>query len=197
MKLTLMSLLALLLASPSLAFNFKKQVPPDFVQNFDWKDPFGSASAASLEPACEATLTLAALEYTLHNLMDPHPDGLKPWAPGLKKVFSGREYPGGWAGLDRHLHDRSLLLVDYDKMPLPVREWIEEQERSGGKDKALFTVFEKPKQDGAEVKSVVEFPAEDQIDRSKDGEKVAIFAPGALYPVLPLWVAAGSECEGE
>ncbi|KAK3947155.1 hypothetical protein QBC32DRAFT_97798 [Pseudoneurospora amorphoporcata] len=31
--------------------------------------------------------------------------------------------------------------------------------------------------------------------RSKDGERVVIFAPGAVYENAPLWVAAGSECE--
>ncbi|KAK1773091.1 hypothetical protein QBC45DRAFT_398334 [Copromyces sp. CBS 386.78] len=31
--------------------------------------------------------------------------------------------------------------------------------------------------------------------RSKDGERVVIFAPGAVYENAPLWVAEGSECE--
>ncbi|KAH6899638.1 hypothetical protein B0T10DRAFT_1099 [Thelonectria olida] len=195
MKLTPASLLLLSAAGASHAFNFKKQVPPDFVENFDWKDPFQLKALASFDASCESSASFAALEYTLHNLMDPHPDGLKPWATGLKEVFSGKEYPGGWAGLDRHLHDRSLLLMDYDKIPVLVREWIEEQERTDGKGKALFAIFDKPKKEGHEIKSVVKFPSEDKIDRSQDAQKVAIFAPGALYPVLPLWAAEGSECK--
>ncbi|KAI5462719.1 hypothetical protein BGZ63DRAFT_384598 [Mariannaea sp. PMI_226] len=195
MKFSSASSLVLLGASSSRVYAYKRQAPVEIVENFDWKDPFQSEAISSFEPACESKASFDVLEYTLHDLMEPYPSGLKPWANGLREVFSDREYPGSWAGLDRHLHDRSLLLMGYEKIPLVVREWIEEQERSDGQGKALFAVFEKPKKDKDEVTSVVEFPSAEKIDRSQDEKKVAIFAPGALYGILPLWSAEGSNCK--
>ncbi|KAI8669028.1 hypothetical protein NCS57_00716200 [Fusarium keratoplasticum] len=186
-----------LLAGATQAFQMRQPPPVDLVQGFDWKNPFALEAMSAFQPACEVETSFSALEYTLHELMDPPPNGLKPWAKGLKEVFDGKEYPGGWSGLDYHLHGRSLLLMDYDKLPLTVREWIEEQERSDGKGKALFAILEKPKTEEDELEHVVEFPAADRIDRSGDEQKVAIFAPGALYGVLPLWAAEASKCKGQ
>ncbi|EMT63764.1 hypothetical protein FOC4_g10014011 [Fusarium odoratissimum] len=129
--------------------------------------------------------------------MEPPPKGLKPWSKGLKAVFADKEYPGGWLGLDPHLNGRSLLLMNYDQMPLLVRRWIEQQERTDGKGKALFAVLEKPKNDEDEIEKVVQFPEADKIDRDNDKDKVAIFAPGALYGILPLWTAETSKCEDQ
>ncbi|KAF5023850.1 hypothetical protein F66182_4108 [Fusarium sp. NRRL 66182] len=178
---------------------FRMQQPPsvDLVQGFDWENPFALDAIVSFRPVCEAKARFEALEYTLHELMEPPPKGLKPWAKGLKDVFAEKEYPGGWLGLDPHLHDRSLLLMNYDQLPLLVREWIEQQERSNGAGKALFAVLEKPKNDGDKIEKVVAFPEADKIDRSEDKNKVAIFAPGAVYGILPLWTAEASECKDQ
>lgn len=65
------------------------------------------------------------------------------------------------------------------------------RERRGraGRGKGLFGIFRRPAE-GEEVEETVK-------GEGDEGEKVVIFAPGALYEVLPLWVAEGSECEGE
>ncbi|KAK7398242.1 hypothetical protein QQX98_012392 [Neonectria punicea] len=196
MKLNSVPILTVMVAGTAQAFNFKKPVAePHKVDGFEWKDPFSTDLLSSFEPACESKASFKALEYTLHDLMEPPPNGLKPWSSGLKKVFAGREYPGSWVGMDRHLHDRSLMLMDYATLPITVREWIEEEERTDGKGKALFAVFDKPKKEEDEVESVVEFPSTDNIDRSHDEQRVAVFAPGALYGILPLWAAETSECK--
>ncbi|KAH7011966.1 hypothetical protein EDB80DRAFT_408218 [Ilyonectria destructans] len=197
MKLNSAPILAVLFTGTAQAFNFHKPAPPppSKVDGFEWNNPFSSKAISSFESACESTANFHALEYTLHDLMTAPPNGLRPWGQGLKNVFSGREYPGGWVGIDAHLHNRNILLMDYDKLPLLVREWIEEEERTDGKGKALFAVFDKPKQEDDEVESVVEFPSADKIDRSQDGQRVVIFAPGALYGILPLWAADTSDCK--
>ncbi|KAF4342696.1 hypothetical protein FBEOM_3356 [Fusarium beomiforme] len=170
--------------------------PVELVQGFDWKDPFALDVIASFRPTCEAKAQFEALEYTLHDLMEPPPKGLKPWSKGLKAAFANKEYPGGWLGLDPHLNGRSLLLMKYDEIPLLVRRWIEQRERTGGEGKALFAVLEKPKND-EEIERVVQFPEADKIIRDDDKDKVAIFAPGALYGILPLWTAETSKCEDQ
>ncbi|KAF7548317.1 hypothetical protein G7046_g8718 [Stylonectria norvegica] len=201
MKLSSIAVTTALLAASAHAFNLGGKEPPkptvDLVKGFRWKNPFSSEAIAPYEAACEATVNFSALEYTLHELMHPHPEGLKPWAKGLKKFFSGREYPGGWFGLDFHLHDRSLLFMEYRKLPLPVREWIEEQDRTDGEGKGLFAVFEKPESEEDEIDDVVNFASANELDRLEDKQKVAIFAPGSLYDILPLWVAETSKCKDD
>ncbi|ENH62747.1 hypothetical protein FOQG_06725 [Fusarium oxysporum f. sp. raphani 54005] len=185
------------LAGLAHAIGMAPPPPVELVQGFDWKDPFALDAMASFRPTCEAKAQFEALEYTLKDLMEPPPKGLKPWSKGLKAVFADKEYPGGWLGLDPHLNGRSLLLMNYDQMPLLVRRWIEQQERTDGKGKALFAVLEKPKNDEDEIEKVVQFPEADKIDRDNDKDKVAIFAPGALYGILPLWTAGTSKCEDQ
>jgi hypothetical protein len=186
-----------MLTGLSQSFEMRRPPPVELVQGFDWSDPFTPSSMAAFQPRCDDKKQFEVFEYTLAELMEPPPKGLKPWAKGLKAVFANREYPGGWLGLDPHAGGRSVLLMNYDQIPLLVREWIEQQERTDGEGKALFAVLEKPKNDEDEIEEVVEFPEADKIDRVNDKEKVAVFAPGALYGILPLWTAEASECRGK
>ena len=170
-------------------------ITPHLVDGWVWSDPFPAAKASAFEPSCEAVKHFFALEYTLHELMEEPPNGLKPWAGGLKKLFKQREYPGGWSGYDRHGYERAIMKMDYTDVPLALREWIEEQERTDGEGKGLYGVFKKPSDETEEIESVLEKPAE--LDRKQDEDKVVIFAPGAIYHVLPLWVAETSDCKGK
>ncbi|RGP78753.1 hypothetical protein FLONG3_3117 [Fusarium longipes] len=186
-----------MLASLSQSFEMKRPPPVELVKGFDWVNPFAPSAMAAFQPRCDEKKQFEVFEYTLAELMEPPPKGLKPWAKGLKAVFANREYPGGWLGLDPHAGGRSVLLMNYDQIPLLVREWIEQQERTDGEGKALFAVLEKPKHDDDEIENVVEFPEADKIDRANDKKKVAVFAPGALYGILPLWTAEASECKDQ
>jgi hypothetical protein len=50
------------------------------------------------------------------------------------------------------------------------------------------------------VLNTINVPQETPVDeewRARDPNRVVIFAPGAVYEVLPLFVAEGSGCEGE
>ncbi|KAJ4133930.1 hypothetical protein NW768_005522 [Fusarium equiseti] len=186
-----------MLAGLSQAFQMRRPPPIELVKGFEWANPFAPGAMAAVKSRCDDKKQFEVFEYTLAELMEPPPKGLKPWATGLKAVFSNREYPGAWLGLDHHAGGRSVLLMNYDEIPLPVREWIEHQERTDGEGKALFAVLEKPKNDDDEIEKVVEFPEADKIDRASDKDKVAVFAPGALYGILPLWVAEASECKDQ
>ncbi|WQF89167.1 hypothetical protein CDEST_14181 [Colletotrichum destructivum] len=203
-----MKLSLALLAGAASAFQMGKPPVPQakttMTDNFPWRNPFTAETAAAYAAACEAEATFPAAQHTLHDLFDAPPTGLAPWGDGLKAFFSGREYPGGWAGLDRHMYDRNLLVMRYADMPLRVREWIESQERTAdgngdGDGKGLFAVFDAPaavEGGGLKVAERVAFPEDAaDVDRALDAARVAIFAPGALYPVLPLFVAEGSDCE--
>jgi len=199
MKLTATLVAALMASSTNAILGAKppKPVKPHIVDGFAWKDPFALQAMSAFEPACEATSKFNHLEYTLHDLMGDPPLGLKPWSDGLKKLFSEREYPGGWSGWDKHGYDRTILRMDYVDIPLELRKWIEEQERTGGSGKGLFGVFVKPASVNDTITEVAPVPAEGSTDRSADGDKVAIFAPGAIYHVLPLWAAEDSKCKDD
>ena len=199
MKLSSVTFAAALLAGSSEAFFGSSPPKPkvNLVDGFIWRYPWDQPVMSGFESTCEATSIFPALEYTLEELTAPAPKGLRPWVAGLKKFFSGREYPGGWGGFDYHLNDRSILLMDYAKVPIALREWIEQQERENGEGKGLFAVFEKPTHSEEEVDDIVQFSKASVGDRSKDKRRVVIFAPAAIHHVLPLWVAADSKCRGK
>ena len=196
-----------LLAAAGRAFGPPKQLPKaetTKTDSFAWTDPFESQLPKELVALCSAELTFKASEYLLHDLFEHAPKGLWAYADTLKDTFAGKPYPGGWDGLDPHMYDRPLLSMSYADVPLPVREWIEEQQRgedgdaaAGGKD--LFAVFERQTDPEHKATATVtpETPEKAGRLRALDKKRIAIFAPGALYRILPLWVAEGSDCKGE
>lgn len=191
------ALLLASLATTTTAIGMKPSPTPDKPATFRWKYPFSDEAMASWSPACTATKAFDAREYTLHDLTAPFPKGLGDWEEGLREFFGGREYPGGWGGWDKHLHDRSIVTMEWVDVPARVKAWIGEQEESEGEGKGLFAVFEKKKgEEGAEG-AEGEAAAESAVEKTGDEDKIVIFAPGALYEVLPLWVADGSDCEGK
>lgn len=75
---------------------------PTKMEDFKWSDPFISRKIKKYAPACEVEKTFKAREYLLDDLQEKPPKGLSPWGDALKKVFSGRPYPGSWDGIDPH-----------------------------------------------------------------------------------------------
>lgn len=171
---------------------------PAKMEDFQWADPFSSSKIRKFTAACDAEKTFHAREYLLDDLSEKPPMGLLPWHEALKKIFAGRAYPGSWDGWDPHGYDRNLLMMEYSDVPIPVREWIEEQERTDGKGKGLFAVYEKPKDSEHLIQNVAKFPTKGMTPalRPLDKKKIVLFAPGAIYDLLPLWVAEGSDCKG-
>ncbi|KAI5919027.1 hypothetical protein F4810DRAFT_714870 [Camillea tinctor] len=184
---------------------------------FPWTNPFNRTSLASYTPACIATATFTANEYLLDDLPDAPPKGLSPYAGALKRVFDGRRYPGSWEGYEPVGIDRKMLEMGWGDVPGRVREWVAQQEGMGGEgegegevDRPVVAVFRRTRQIMPEgvwrgESSTVglrplgasdgEVPREGEEEKEGEQEKVVIFAPGVMYPILPLWVAEGSECE--
>ena len=167
-------------------------------EEFPWSDPFKSNEIESFAPACEAKKTFKASEFLLDDLSLPPPKGLKPYSSVLKKALKGRAYPGSWDGIDPHGYDRNLIQMEYSDVPLKVREWIEQQELEETSENGLFSVFErKDKNEKAEDTAKPPESRKSGEAAPGDEDKVVLFAPGAIYRALPLWVAEGSDCEGK
>ncbi|KAL1887150.1 hypothetical protein Sste5346_010408 [Sporothrix stenoceras] len=217
MKLSLLSVAPL--ATTVAAFGAHNQPPKGEVtktDNFVWADPFHDHRLAhKLTPSCTVEKSFAAREFLLHDLYEHDPKGLWNYGDALKTIFTGRPYPGGWDGLDPHMYERPLMLMEYADVPVAVREWIEEAEREVGEEeedersedekkkkkarKNLFAVFERATEPEQKVTKTV-VPAKTAAKaaalRPLDTKRVVIFAPGALYSILPLWVADEAAAEG-
>lgn len=202
---------------PRLAGKPTKMSP----EEFPWTDPFAPSSEQQQQqqqftPACEARRTFRASEFLLDDLALPPPRGLEPYSGVLKKALRDKPYPGGWDGVDPHGYDRSLVQMEYADVPVSVRAWIEQQQEeeeapaddgsgSGSGSGTLFSVFERrakgekamrtarPPANARALRRGGEVPDDDPADK----DKVVLFAPGAIYRALPLWVAEGSDCAGE
>lgn len=130
--------------------------------------------------SCLAVSSFPAKQYTAADLRRPYPDGLEAWAPMLEHSVEDRTYPGGWEGDELKGDDKLLLLMELTDVPATVRAFVEHKDMDGHSAKRWhFSVLDKP---GAAP------------DSAAAGDKVMIFAPGALYDILPLWVADNSRC---
>lgn len=185
---------------------------PTPVENWKWSNHFSPENKPKVTnkyyTTCNNERTFHAEEFLLDDLSVKPPQGILGYKEGLKKVFSKLEYPGSWEGIDPHGYDRNLLMMPYDQVPLAVREWIEDQQRVTGdeeKDKGkrpgLFAVFDRA-DDKGEVRptatvsvALTPSPIPRQDREGVDDKRVVIFAPGALYETLPLWVAEGAGCD--
>jgi hypothetical protein len=81
-------------------------------------------------------------------------------------------------------------------VPVPVRKWVDAEEHHDRKEGMqgkwwMFGQFERP------VTLRRHGDSAGNGTGVQDGDKVLLFAPAAIYEMLPLWVAEGSECEGK
>lgn len=192
--------LALLLSSclaaergpPVPQANVPPKVDPTKLENFTWVDPFSSPKIHQFDAACENSRTFSASEFQLHDLSDPEPHGLLPFKEQLSAVFGTRQYPGSWDGMDPHGYERNLLKMEYKDVPVQVRHWVQGQEKSEGPGKGLFAVIDTPLKGERRADETAD--TKDSNVHSLD-DKIVLFAPGALYETLPLWLAQDSACE--
>jgi hypothetical protein len=163
------------------------------VPSFRWQRPFtdNGEPLMGFNAICQEFGTFHGTQYKYKDLPAAPPLGLAPYADALDALFTSRAYPGGWDGVDLRGDNRDLVMLDYKDIPEKARAWIEAQLADEKmRLKRFFGVFEKlgegERADAAKDLSGV--PVE---------RKVFIAAPGELYDFLPLWIAAGSKCEGE
>jgi len=169
------------------------------VESFQWQDPFGAhTTPLGFEATCESKKTYRASQHLIADLEEQPPMGLAPWSDGIFYFFGGRPYPGTWDGVDNKGESREIMKMEYADVPRAVRAWIEEQKKGDSESvtKFKFAVFEKPKKEGDRIAGTAK-PKKEGEEPVKDEDKVLMFAPGAIYDILPLWVADGSDCEGK
>lgn len=185
----LLPLLALLLpASANPQIHIATVVDP-----FPWDNPFHTASPPEgFTATCTSTRTFPATQHMVQDLNEPPPIGLEPWSDVVPYFFGGRPYPGSWEGMDHKGGARELVKMRWGDVPRLVRGWIRERQRADSEDEEryLFGVYESG--EGGKVKEMKVLGEEEGED-----DLVVMFAAGALYGILPLWVAEGSDCEGE
>ena len=174
------------------AFNWDVLSHP-IVKDFKWALPFpdDGTPPGGFKVPCQAVGTFQA---TQHKLADLKKAG-SPWAGVVESMINGHTYAGSWDGVD-HKHDkREVVMMEYRDVPAPVRDWIDAQQHDAENGRSwLFSVYEKPKAEGVRNSEPKWAPAKG--DDIPDEEKVLIFPAGAIYEILPLWVAKGSNCEG-
>jgi len=158
----------------------RPKAKPEKMIDFKWTNPFADKQIDNFVALCGAEKTFQVKEYLLDDISEEAPFGLAAFQTALKEVFSTRDYPGSWDGVDPHGYDRNLLQMEYAHLPVKVREWIEEQERSNGAGKGLFAVFKKLAP-GTHAVSTVKVPevATPAELRAADAEKTVLFAPAS------------------
>lgn len=192
------------------------------VPTFHWSNPIPSdgTDPGGFDVHCRATRTFHARLYKLKDLSESPPLGLAPWRRGIEDFLSRAEYPGSWDGVDHKGLDREIVVMEWADVPTSVKQWLEEQQRDNVERRRwLFGVFEKPRRDGESVRvtatprvtaaseasasSAVEGEAEqrggdtEEMEKVSDEDKIMVFPAGAIYDILPLWVARGSGCDRE
>lgn len=189
-------LTSLLLGTAAVAH--AQVVVSSVVESFQWSDPFGSyTTPPGFEAACEAASTFRATQHVVQDINEAQPVGLAPWADAIPYFFGGRPYPGTWDGVDPKGPAREVMMMEYADVPTAVKDWIAEQQKDKeGDGRYLFAIYDKPKKEGDKVSATAKLSAPGEDGKSSDDDRVMMFAAGAIYSTLPLWVAKGSDCQG-
>ncbi|KAK0609703.1 hypothetical protein B0T17DRAFT_621501 [Bombardia bombarda] len=182
------------------------------VDSFRWSRPFpdDGTDPGGFHVNCRAETTFHARMHKLKDLAFKAPSGLRPWHDVIEDFMGHRDYPGTFDGVDHKGNEREIIVMEYTDVPTPVRDWIEEQQNDPSETndkKWLFAVLRKPKDEEDKITETVKprptaspdgQPASvDSGSIIPDKDKIVVFAAGALYEILPLWVARGSRCERE
>jgi hypothetical protein len=181
------------------------------VDTFKWNRPFPDDGTPPMgfETTCNVQHQLWAKQY---KFKDFYGADLRPWGDKLTDFYTRRPYPGHWDGVNEGGDDRDLLMMEWKDVPAAVRDWIETQMLNGRTDDKRWTylVMPKPQNDDEKVSVTVgasaiptQSPGESMdvqreiTPKLKDKDKVLFFIAGAIYDILPLWVAKNAKCESK
>jgi hypothetical protein len=168
------------------------------VKGWKWYEPWtvDDQTVQGYDTTCKAVRTFEATQYKLKDMKKDAPQGLAPWAEYLAPFYASRPYPGSWEGIDHGEDNRELLMMEFKDVPKAVKDWLDQQVwgHMDNAGKLQFIVEEKhhlenPAAKAAEVGDYTH-------DHDHDSHRVMFFPPGALYDILPLWVADDSNCKG-
>ncbi|OAA56237.1 hypothetical protein SPI_07848 [Niveomyces insectorum RCEF 264] len=190
------------------------------VPHWNWHRPFpdNGDPPMGFETKCNVHKKFHAKNYKLGDLRRGEEHELYPFSDAIEKDIAGRQYPGSWDGVDHGGLQRDILMMNWRDLPVHVRQWIETNEMrkpdtadvpaaSGGTNRRpwRFMVFQKkPRKVAVTATETAPLraeptegvsPSEWALPKVADRDKVVFFAPGQLYPILPLWNAKGGKCE--
>ncbi|ERS97271.1 uncharacterized protein SPSK_02660 [Sporothrix schenckii 1099-18] len=183
------------------------------VAHWNWHRPFPDHGDPPMgfETKCNVVKKFHARNYRLGDLRNGEGHPLYPFSDGIEKFIAGRTYPGSWDGVDHGGMQRDLLMMEWRELPVYVRKWIEDHEmRRPEMDDGRtwrFMVFQKKSKKAAATATepaapLRAIPTEGAaastwtLPEVADRDKVVFFAPGQLYPILPLFNAkGGGKCE--
>ncbi|KAK0704074.1 hypothetical protein B0T26DRAFT_744645 [Lasiosphaeria miniovina] len=212
MKTALSATLSLILARPALGAINWDVFEHGVVDSFKWSRPFpdDGSDPGGFHVNCRVEREFHAKIYKLTDLPEKPPTGLAPWQEAIEYFLAQRAFVGSWDGVDHKGKDREIVVMEYSAVPGYVRHWIEAQQQDisvTNDNKWLYGVFEKPKEEGDKILATVKpQPASPVADHTavaegvpviEDKDKIVVFPAGAIYEILPLWVAEGSRCERE
>lgn len=174
------------------AFAAAKHHGSNVVSSFKWQRPlpYDNSAPLGMNSLCEVSRTFRGEQHKLRDLQaSPGSTTTSPWEGPVQTYLGWHPYVGSWDGVDEGGDERDLIIMDYASVPLAVREWVEDQHAGRGKnDKSrwwLYGVFNRPKKDFGKAGGL------------GGDHKILLFAPAALYEILPLWVGEDSGCESE
>ncbi|CAK7203978.1 hypothetical protein SEUCBS139899_006728 [Sporothrix eucalyptigena] len=180
------------------------------VDHWNWHRPFPDHGEPPMgfETKCNVVKKFHARNYRLGDLRNGEDHPLYPFSDAIQRHIAGRTYPGSWDGVDHGGMQRDLLMMDWRELPVYVRQWIEREEmkrpdRDDGRQWRFMVFQKKPKKSGATATAPLKAIPTEGADVStwtlpevSDRDKVVFFAPGQLYPILPLFNAkGGGKCE--
>lgn len=183
------------------------------VSHWNWHRPFPDHGDPPMgfETKCNVVKKFHARNYRLGDLRNGESHPLYPFSDAIEKYIAGRTYPGSWDGVDHGGMQRDLLMMEWRELPVYVRKWIEDNEMrrpemDDGRTWRFMVFQKKPKKvvaaTATETAPLRAVPTEGAasstwtLPQVADRDKVVFFAPGQLYPILPLFNAkGGGKCE--
>jgi len=181
------------------------------VESFKWTRPFPDdhTSPMGFESRCNVLHQFHAKQFKYREFHGPE---LQRWGDLLTDFYTRKPYPGHWDGVNEGGDNRDLMMMEWKDVPKAVQHWIEEQMLTGKADDNRWSwliAAKHPAKGEDKVTQTVGPSAEptmspgenldghkrEMVPKLKDKEKVLFFVAGAMYDILPLWVAKYSKCE--
>ncbi|KAL5424713.1 hypothetical protein PMIN05_012145 [Paraphaeosphaeria minitans] len=197
------TLLPLLAATALAASDSSSPSPPASEESLKPADPTPAGEIwaakwtdADLAPYTKHCASSSKFKAQIYTLKEMYPT-LKEWAPQLKVFYNKQLYPGSWEGKDAHGEGRELLKMAYEELPFAVREWCVSPHYPYS-SLPTYPCVSFGRHNADYVDRLNKNPKQRHFSVQDD---IVFFAPGAIYPILPLFVEEPesdkvSDCEG-
>jgi hypothetical protein len=169
------------------------------VDSFHWSQPFpdDASEIGGFNVTCKAKRKFKAMLYKFKDMDAPPPAGLAPWKEYLLPFYESRPYPGSWDGIDHGGEERELVMMEFKDVPRPVKLWLDKQVWARGPSAPALQFIVEEKHHLENPRAKADAVGDYTHDHEHDDHRVMFFPAGAIYEILPLWVAEGSDCPCE